>query len=108
MNYRYFTIRRAVRRGFQQLLKRLLRRIERSADFDPLVWAASRGGEMRITVNECTAEWEIHIKLRTNDGMDTYEAYPINEVSVLEAGHRMRDAIDRACLDHCIKHKIYP
>lgn len=108
MRFRWFQFRQWILRGIANLLRRSLGRIEADADFDPLVWAAAEGGEIRMTVNRCTCEWEIHIKVRTTDGMDTYDAYPINELAVAQSGHRMRDAIDRACLEHCMKHKILP
>lgn len=108
MRFRLFGLRRWLVRGFADVLRRILGRIERQADFDPLVWAAGSAGELRMTVNTCTLEWELHIKVKSSDGFDTFEAYPINEVDVVTSGFRMRDAIDRACLDHCMKHKILP
>lgn len=108
MNHRYFTIRRAVMRWVQKLLKRLLSRIERQADFDPLVWAAADGGELRMTVDPCTAQWEIHIKVKPSGAMDTYEAYQLDEVAVVVSGQRMRDAIDAVCLQHCQKNDLLP
>lgn len=106
--YRYFTIRRSILRAMQQLLRRWLRRIERHADFDPLVWAAAGGGELRMTVDPCTAQWEIHIKVKSSEPMDAYEAYQINEVAVVVSGQRMRDAIDAVCLQHCQKNDLLP
>lgn len=108
LSFRWFRFRRWMLRGIADILRRILGRIERQADFDPLVWAAAEGGELRMTVNACTLEWEIHIKVKSADGIDTFDAYPINEVDVVTSGFRMRDAIDRACFDHCMKHKILP
>jgi hypothetical protein len=108
MRFRLFKLRRWIARVFADALRRILRRIDRYADFDPLVWAVADGGELRMTANPCTLEWELHIRVKSSDGFDTFDAYPINELDVVTSGFRMRDAIDRACLDHCMKHKILP
>lgn len=108
MRFRLFEFRRWILRGIARVLRRSLGRIERDAEFDPLVWATAHAGELRMTVNTCTLEWELHIKVKPTDGMDTYDAYTINEVDVVSSGFRMRDAIDRACWEHCMKNKILP
>ncbi len=108
LRFRLFEFRRWILRGIANVLRRSLGRIERDADFDPMVWAAADSGELRMTVNPCNLEWELHIKVKSKDGLDMYEAYPINELDVVTSGYRMRDAIDRACLDHCMKYKILP
>lgn len=108
LRFRIFKLQRWVIRGIAMILRRALGRIERRADFDPLVWAASDAGELRMFVSRCEPKWEIHIKVNSNDGMDTYESYTIDEVAVVVSGHNMRDAIDAICLQHCQKHRILP
>lgn len=108
LRFRLFEFRRWILSGIANLLRRALGRMERRADFDPLVWAAADAGELRMAVSRCEAKWEIHIKANSADGMDTYDVYPIDEVAVVVSGHRMRDAIDAACLQHCQKHRILP
>ena len=90
------------------LIDRAVNRIEQKAHFDPLVWAAADGGELRMTANPCTLEWELHIQVKSKDGFATFEAYTITELDVATSGYTMRDAIDRVCWEHCMKYKILP
>lgn len=108
LRFRLFKLRRWMYGRINYLLQRIRWRVNREVEFDPIIWAAGDAGELRMTVNPCTAEWEIHIKVKSKDGFDTFEAYTINEVDVVTSGYRMRDAIDRVCWEHCMKYKILP
>jgi len=101
MRFRWFKFTRWVLARIAYAIKRVQWAIERKAEFDPLVWAAAEAGELRMTVDPCTTEWELHIRVKSR-------AYKINELDVVRAGYTMRDAIDRVCWEHCMKNKILP